>query len=177
MEDEDVRRPRFERIFRDHHAAVLAYALRRADHARAQDAVSETFLIAWRRFDALPEDPLPWLFGTARRVLANQRRAEGHQRSVADRVAAEPAAPAPDPAQALGEVGALRAALARLAERDREALMLVAWEGLEPGAAARASGCARATFAVRLHRARRRLEHELATTSYGPVAPETMETA
>ncbi len=88
MEADYGRRARFEQVFRDHQAAVRAYALRRVDEARAQDAVSETFLIAWRRFDVLPAEPLPWLFGTTRRVLANQRRSEGHQRSVADRVAA-----------------------------------------------------------------------------------------
>lgn len=136
MEGEEGRRARFEGVFRKHQAAVRAYALRRADHARAQDAVSETFLIAWRRFDDLPEEPLPWLFGTTRRVLANQRRAEGHQRSVADRVAAEPAASAPDPAQLLGDAGALLCALGRLGAQDRETLTLVAWEGLDPGAAA-----------------------------------------
>ncbi len=56
----------------------------------------------------------------------------------------------------------LRAALAVLSERDREALRLVAWEGLDPERAARAAGCSRGAFAVRLHRARRRLEAALA---------------
>jgi len=48
-------------------------------------------------------------------------------------------------------------ALAGLRERDREVLLLVAWEGLEPARAAAALECSRAAFAVRLHRARRRL--------------------
>jgi RNA polymerase sigma-70 factor, ECF subfamily len=177
MDSDDCRRARFERVFHEHLPAVRAYALRRADPTTAQDAVSETFLIAWRRCDALPPDPLPWLFETARRVLANQRRAAGHQQSVAQRLADEPVAPAHDAADALGTSSACRTALGRLGERDRETLMLVAWEELEPDAAARASGCSRAAFAVRLHRARRRFRRELALAGLDSAALETMEAA
>ncbi|MDP9307680.1 MAG: hypothetical protein M3P15_05160 [Actinomycetota bacterium] len=53
---------------------IAMYALRRTDRETAQDIVAETFTIAWRRFDDVPEEPLPWLYGVARRVLANQRR-------------------------------------------------------------------------------------------------------
>jgi len=143
----------------------------------AQDAVSETFLIAWRRFESLPAAPLPWLYGTARRVIANQRRAAEHQRSVAVRLATEPAAAVHDAAEALDTASACRSALAKLGERDQETLMLVAWEELEPDAAARASGCTRAAFAVRLHRARRRFRHELAIAGLEPATLETMEAA
>ncbi len=48
-------------------------------------------------------------------------------------------------------------ALAALRPIDREALLLIAWEDLDPARAARAAGCSRAAFHVRLHRARRRL--------------------
>lgn len=58
----------------------------------------------------------------------------------------------------------LVSALARLGERDREVLLLVAWEDLDPASAAAALGCSRATFAVRLHRARRRLAMAMAQT-------------
>lgn len=177
MEGEDQLRERFERVFREHYAAVCAYALRRADRATAQDAVSETFLIAWRRCSELPAEPLPWLLSTARRVLANQRRAAGHQRSIEDRLATEAVAPADDAAEALGYASACRAALNRLGERDRETLMLVAWEELDRGAAARAVGCSRATFAVRLHRARRRFRYELAAAGFDAATFETMEPA
>ena len=49
-----TRRERFERVYRDHHSAVRAYVLRRAEPELAQDALSETFLAAWRRLDELP---------------------------------------------------------------------------------------------------------------------------
>jgi RNA polymerase sigma-70 factor (ECF subfamily) len=45
---------------------------------------------------------------------------------------------------------------------NREILLLVAWEDLDPSSAAAALGCSRATFAVRLHRARRRLASAMA---------------
>jgi RNA polymerase sigma factor (sigma-70 family) len=157
-----TREERFEGLFREHYAAVRAYALRRSPADLAQDAVAETFLVAWRRLDDVPGDPLPWLFGVARRVLANQRRSAERGAALERRLADAPAARAPgDPGESAGEAEAVRAALHRLSERDREALMLVAWHGLSGERAARAAGCSRAAFAVRLHRARGRLAAEL----------------
>ena len=173
MEGDDQLRERFERVFHEHHAAVCAYAFRRADRATAQDAVSETFLIAWRRCADLPAEPLPWLFSTARRVLANQRRAAAHQRSIERRLAAEPVAQPFDPGDSVSSAVACRAALERLGERDRETLMLLAWEELDRDTAARAIGCSRATFAVRLHRARRRFKAELAADGFAAATLDT----
>jgi RNA polymerase sigma-70 factor (ECF subfamily) len=67
----------------------------------------------------------------------------------------------PDHADAVVDSARLRTALAELDHRDREALLLVAWEGLDNRAAARAMGCSAATFRVRLYRARRRLSRLL----------------
>jgi DNA-directed RNA polymerase specialized sigma24 family protein len=70
----------FEGIFGACYPRVLGYAIRRTDdRAAAEDAVSETFLIAWRRLDVVPAEALPWLLGVTRRVLANQRRAAGRR--------------------------------------------------------------------------------------------------
>lgn len=49
----------FEQLWSTHHRRVLAYALRRTDRSSAQDVVSDVFLVAWRRRDELPADPLP----------------------------------------------------------------------------------------------------------------------
>ena len=151
---------RFEHLFRATYPAVRGYALRRTSPDAAQDAVAETFLVAWRRFDEVPEDALPWLFGVARRVLANQRRASGRGEALQERLAG--GAQPESLEEHVSESEVVRAALARLPERDREALMLVAWHGLSGARAARAAGCSRAAFAVRLHRARARLAAELA---------------
>jgi len=163
---------RFEALFEDHRRAVLAYARRRVGDDAAADVVADTFLVAWRRLDAVGDDPLPWLYGVARKVIANQRRAQRRSQALVGRLAEDRVAPAPAPSpeDAFGAADALRDAFARLGERDREALALVAWEGLDPDHAARAAGCSRATFAVRLHRARRRLAAAIAE-EHSPVLP------
>ena len=174
----DARRERFEDIYRAHYGSVRAYALRRADTQAAQDAVAETFLVAWRRLDAVPADELPWLYGVARKVLANQRRSSRRSERLARRLAeTDPDGDTPGPEEGVVEADAVRRALATLGERDRDTLMLVAWEGLEGARAARAAGCSRSAFAVRLHRARRRLADELrrAAAPPSPADAETLE--
>jgi RNA polymerase sigma-70 factor, ECF subfamily len=161
---------RFEELFRRHYPAVRGYALRRAAPDAAQDVVAETFLVAWRRLDDVPGDELPWLFGVARRVLANQRRASGRGAALEQRLAGAAGSPPADLEESVTESDVVRAALARLSERDREALMLVAWHGLSGKRAARAAGCTRAAFDVRLHRARRRLAAQLEAAAAPAVA-------
>jgi RNA polymerase sigma factor (sigma-70 family) len=172
-----ARRDRFEAIYRAHHGAVRAYLLRRAEPELAQDALSETFLAAWRRFDELPADPLPWLFATARRTLANQRRSTRRLAGLRERIAGSESRESPDRTDQLAEAELVRRALAELPQRDREVLMLVAWEGLDAARAATAAGCSRATFAVRLHRARKRLDRALYALEFPPSArtPDAME--
>src|SRR3974390_45179 len=60
---------RFSALYRDSYGAIHAYAARRAGFEAADEITAETFLVAWRRFDALPAEPLPWLYGVARNVL------------------------------------------------------------------------------------------------------------
>jgi RNA polymerase sigma-70 factor (ECF subfamily) len=143
-----------EALFAEHARAVRAYALRRIDPATADDVVSEVFVIAFRRLDEMPDQPLPWLLGTARRVLANHRRAEGRRDALTAQLEVLHAVAWSEEHQDAPE---LLRALARLRKSDREILLLVAWEDLDPGSAAAVLGCSRAAFAVRLHRARRPL--------------------
>jgi RNA polymerase sigma-70 factor (ECF subfamily) len=168
------RRVAFELVFREHAAAVRAYARRRIDDAAADDVVSQVFVIAWRRLDELPDDPLPWLYGCARRVLANERRGARRQEAVAARLA-EFCVPASPVNVAEDRGSTLRRALASLRDSDRELLMLVAWEGLDPGQAAQALGCSRATLAVRLHRARRRLREATTQLAEADQTPSIIE--
>lgn len=169
-----TREQRFEGLFRAHVGAVRAYALRRASGDAAQDVVSETFLVAWRRLDDVPADALPWLLGVARRVLANQRRSAARGAALEQRMAST-AATAAAPAEHVDDGETLRTALARLSDRDRETLILVAWDGLTGARAARAAGCTRAAFAVRLHRARARLATELAAPAAPAATTESLE--
>ena len=162
------RREAFEELFNAHYWSVRAYVLRRGSAAAAEDVVAETFLVAWRRLDALGDDPLPWLLGVARRVLANQQRADRRRGALTARLQAVFATQTPQwepPAQMSDEVAA---AMARLSPAEREALLLVAWEGLEP---ARAASCSPAAFRARLHRARRHVAAALTDTSIAHSAP------
>ncbi|HZU40148.1 MAG TPA: sigma-70 family RNA polymerase sigma factor [Solirubrobacteraceae bacterium] len=160
--EEFERRLRLEALFHAHAGAVRAYARRRVGRVAADDTVSEVFVVAWRRLDDVPDDPLPWLLGCARNVVAHQHRRARRDVALAGRLGAVAVAPdAPDgaPAQALSQLsdGALAQALSELSDGDRELLLLIAWEGLTGAQAARALGCSRNALAVRLHRARRRL--------------------
>ena len=156
---EPTRAERFEQIYDAHYAAVLAYALRRAPRAEADDVVAETFTVAWRRLADVPDEPRPWLYEVARRVLANRRRGDERRAALAKRLRQAPTITAVGPV----DLTALATAFAALPEHEREALALVAWEGLSTGDAARAAGCTDVAMRVRLHRARRRLEQALAT--------------
>lgn len=153
---DDERRARFEAIYAELMPRVLGYALRRTDAEEARDVVAETFTVAWRRLEDVPdgEATIPWLLATARKVLANHRRAaESRLRTSL----VGPRAGSPDhPEDTIGTASVVQA-FNSLEERDREALALVAWDGLAPSEAAMVAGCSAATFSVRLHRARKRL--------------------
>ena len=157
--DSEAASARFEQLFKAHYERVLSYALRRTNSAVADDAVAETFVIAWRRLESIPRNELPWLLGVTRRVLANQRRRDATQEQVALRFAAEPVAcevrdSTLDPDLSL--------AFSKLGERDQELLRLIAWEGLAPAEAARVLGWSAVGTRVRLHRVRGRLQSLLA---------------
>jgi RNA polymerase sigma factor (sigma-70 family) len=158
----DAATDRFEALFRDHHVAVVAYVRRRAPQDAVDDVVGETFLVAWRRLDHVPPEELPWLLAVARNVLATQRRGALRRHALTLRLgrASAPRADAGDGVEsgvADGIDGRLTAALARLAPKDREALTLIAWDGLQPHEAALVLGDSAGAFRVRLHRARQRL--------------------
>jgi RNA polymerase sigma-70 factor (ECF subfamily) len=156
----------FERVFADCYEPVVRYVARRVASDAVQDVVSETFLVAWRRFGDAKGEPLPWLLGIARRTAANHRRGSARRDALRERLSANaPAAPAIE----LGNEDArLAEALATLPERDREAVMLVAWDGLEHRVAAAVMGCSTGAFTVRMHRARGKLERALASTESTP---------
>lgn len=148
---------RFDALFRAHAADVRAYAARRVGADAADEIVAETFLVAWRRLDDIPAgQQAAWLYGVARRQLANHVRGERRRDALVDRIVAL-APPVPEtPAQADGDPVVLRA-LAELRPADRELLCLVAWEGLTHEELAVALGVGRVVLRTRLGRARRRM--------------------
>jgi RNA polymerase sigma-70 factor, ECF subfamily len=138
---------RFERIYEQHRDAVRAYVRRRAPERLVEDVVSDVFVVCLRRIDDVPRDPLPWLYGVARKTLANERR-KHREIPLAPEVSYEPE-PVGDPK--------LATAFAALSDADREILRLVAWEGLSLREAARVLDCQPVAARVRYHRAKTRL--------------------
>jgi RNA polymerase sigma-70 factor (ECF subfamily) len=148
-------------MYRDHFPSLLGYALRRtAQPEQAGDVTAETMLIAWRRIGEVPvgDDERLWLFGVARRVLANQRRGEARRLALLDklnqhvRTAVETAADGAVVVQM-----DLRQAMLTLDDGEREVIELTSWEGLSPGEAAVVLGIPAVTARTRLHRARTKL--------------------
>jgi RNA polymerase sigma-70 factor (ECF subfamily) len=167
---------RFDAAFDAHYLKVLAFAIRRMEsRAEAEDVAAETFAVAWRRRDAIPDAPLPWLYAVALRVIANHRRSSRRRARRDQRFASESVHHSRDPAEIVESRDEIAAALASLTEQQREALRLVAWEGLDQRTAASVVGCSPATFRVRLHRARRALGKHLGLSGHSadeqPVAP------
>jgi RNA polymerase sigma factor (sigma-70 family) len=155
----------FEDAYRNSGTAVLGYALRRSDSREdALDVVAETFAVAWRRRTEMPVDQRevrPWLFGIARRCLANSARSAHRAGRLGARLADSLADVAvPDPSTIHEYRAASRQmldALGQLAAEDRELVTLIAWEELTPAQAAAVLGLSAGTARVRLHRARTRL--------------------
>jgi RNA polymerase sigma-70 factor (ECF subfamily) len=168
------RKSRFEAIFIATYEPIFGYALRRcASPHDASDVVAETFTIAWRRFDDMPtgDSARLWLYGVARRVLANHRRAEHQRQRLTTDLHDELQIPAAtgDPLDAPVIAQAFR----ELSDDDRELLALVAWEGLDHAAIATVLGCSRGAARVRLHRARARFSRALRAAGIDPVPVAT----
>jgi RNA polymerase sigma-70 factor (ECF subfamily) len=153
----------FRELYRDHSTAVFTYARRRLDRSDAEDLVADVFLIVWRRGDERPDDPRAWLLGVARRTLANRLRAQRRAGALAGRLAHEPSlAPVDGEPDSDAEI---RRALATLGDDDRELLELLTWDGLTRPQLAAVFGVSTGTIAVRVHRAKRRLAHALASSA------------
>lgn len=170
-DDHTSGRVRFEAVFAAESRAILGYALRRVDAAEdAADIVAETFLVAWRRIEDVPPgaDARPWLYGVARRVLANHTRGARRRTRLGERLREElltrPDVMRQDEDDAAATV---RDAMLRLSDDDRELLRLTSWEGLGPAELATAMSLPPATVRTRLHRARNRLRIELQALGWG----------
>jgi RNA polymerase sigma-70 factor, ECF subfamily len=146
------RRRAFEALVREVADPVRRYLARRTDLATADDVLSETLIVLWRRFDDVPDAAVAWAIGIARLQLANAVRARRRQDRVVQRLADEPPPAGPD----ADDIDAVRRALGRLREKDAEVLRLWAWDGLEPAQIAVSLGITANAAAVRLHRARGR---------------------
>ncbi|WP_454049706.1 RNA polymerase sigma factor [Cellulomonas sp. Marseille-Q8402] len=144
----------FDDLFQRHAVAVHRYLLRRGAGPDAEDLAADVLTTAWRRRSELPDGmELAWLYRTAGYVLANHRR-KGRPVPVAE----VPDEPDPsDPAVQAVRDERVREVLARLSARDRQVLLLTAWEGLSGDDLALVLGVSRGGADAALSRARARL--------------------
>lgn len=167
---------RFRSTYRTYYRQVYVYFRRRTDIESARDGCADTFLVVWRRIDDLPDGPetLPWLYGVARRVLANQWRARKRSDRLQDRLRGIGAEPAPSPETLVVRAPHIQNvldALDRLKPIDREVLLLSEWEGQSHKEIAAAVGCKPHAVDQRIYRAKHRLENELRRIESDAIAP------
>jgi RNA polymerase sigma-70 factor (ECF subfamily) len=157
---DSARRERFSRVFAEVYEPLQRYVRRRAEAAAVDDVVADTLLVLWRRLDDVPADnELAWCYGTARRCLANHRRAGERRDRLVDRVANEAAA---GPADRDMVDPDLWSALGELSTDDREIVRLWAWEQLAPREIAVVLAITPNAASIRLHRVKQRLADRLA---------------
>jgi RNA polymerase sigma factor (sigma-70 family) len=156
---------RFRAIFTVNARPLLAYALRRTTSpADAADVVADTMLVAWRRIGEVPaaDETRLWLYGVARRVIANGRRGEQRRERLTARLAQFVERAVVDAIEPAVTNDALEKALASLQPPDAEIIRLIAWEGLSPNEIAIVLDMQAATVRTRLHRARIKLRTQMA---------------
>ena len=176
-----ARDDRLTRIYEKHNRAVRAYCVRRLGSDEASDAVADVFAVAWRRIDDVPSDEavLPWLYGVARRVVSDHYRSRRRRRGLLDKLSGVRADPPVQPdwqvVQRL-EYDQVHAALGDLRDRDREVLLLAAWEELSNAEIAQVIGVSTQAAAQRIHRAKQRLGRKYrAISQTGPPPPVAEE--
>jgi len=155
----------FEAVYHAHAPDLRRFVARRVTADAVDDALSEIFLIAWRRRqDYRPEEARLWLFAVARGVIANLLRADRRRALLQDRAESEAVAQSVVHPAEPWQVSQVRQALSALSDLEQEVLRLVAWDCLTTTEAAAVSGCSQAAFRVRLFRARRHLAARLASS-------------
>lgn len=153
---------RLKEFFAEYGDSVHAYATSLVGPSAAADVVAETFLVAWRRIEDVPDEPVAWLLGTARKVARTHVRGQARQARLVERMHRMRPAEVLDSAEdALVGDSEVLARLRRLPFQDRQVLVLSAWFDLSASQAASVLGCSVTAYSVRLHRARRRFRREL----------------
>lgn len=163
----------FRRLFDAYHRQVYVYCRRRTDAETARECASEAFLIAWRRIDDVPsgDRALRWLYGVARRVLANRFRSQRRSRRLISRLGGLRAEEAPSPEAVVVrrvEDQAVLDALGRLRPQDQELLRLAVWEELPHSEIGEVLGCSAHAVDQRIRRAEDRLASELRRAGHRP---------
>lgn len=154
----------FEQLYRRHHARIYAVCLRLHRHAAdAEDALQETFILAWERLAEFRGDAAfgTWLYriavNTSLARLRSDTRRKRHLQAVDDRALENVAERVSEPGVRMD----LDAAIATLPDGARTVLVMHDIEGYSHEEIAALTGIAAGTSKAQLHRARRLLRTRL----------------
>lgn len=154
----------FGALFDRHAETVHRYAASRVGTEIADDVMGETFLVAFEkraRFDHSRDSALPWLLGIATNLLHRHRRAEARLFAATEKSAGRLAAVASVDPDELRDVAA---ALKKMAQPDRDTLLLYTWADLSYDEIAIAMNVPIGTVRSRLNRARKSVRDLTGTT-------------
>ncbi|MFV2013676.1 MULTISPECIES: RNA polymerase sigma factor [unclassified Micromonospora] len=163
----------FDEVYRTFYPSLVRYGYRRlADTDAAKELAQEAFVVAWRRRDEVPAHLLPWLYGVARKLLANEWRARRRRpEPIGFAELADYTLPG-SLEDSVATIIDLRRALSTLGDDDQEILRLIGWEGLKTAEVAAVLNCSRLAASARLMRARRRFSAALKERRVNPAEHE-----
>lgn len=155
----------FVDLYERYHRQIAAYCGRRTRPDQVDDAVSDTFLVAWRRIDDVPhgESALPWLYGVAHKVLSHQWRSRFRRKRLNSKLKSMGVAPVVKPEEVVVQRSESRRALKaleRLGTTDQEILRMAAWEGLTHDEIAVALGIRPGAVRQRFYQAKKNLTRQ-----------------
>ncbi len=142
------------------------YVSSRTQKQHVDDVCSDAIAIAWQKRHKIPQqatdathDPLvPFLILTARNLIRNlERRLNTRNRHLKDLIPQD----APSAETVVLDDSNLNQALQLMKPKDRELLLLLAWNELSIAEIARVMQMTKANVSVRLNRARKRLSEIL----------------
>lgn len=157
---------RFEALYLDNGDAVVGYCVRRLGVDDGNDAAADVFVTAWRRLDACPQgdEARLWLFGVARRVVANKRRSAARRTTLLHRITSHRPDHVAGPESITvrnSEYDEVLAAIEKLPDKYREVIILSEWDGLGRDVIAELQGVQRSAIDQRMSRAYKKLDRLL----------------
>lgn len=163
-------RGEFETFYNDHYRAVSRYVARRLPTDSFDAVVAATFVVAWRKFVAVPNPSLAWLYRIASFEVARERELLGRQPQTAELHDLDSINTPP-----LEDVLDVSTAFSQLSESDAELLRLVYWENLSRNEIADALGLSVNAVNVRYHRALERVSGAVSRLAHTAHAEQTHE--
>lgn len=150
----------FNSVYRAQLTEITRFLARRVHDSDVEDLAADLFAIAWDKRSSIPEGlELPWLYKTARYLIANHRRKATNRSRILSLLTPPEAAPSAE-SVAIADLG-LGAAWEKLTGPERELISLWSFEGLDAKEIATVLEISPNASAIRLSRAKEKLRNLL----------------